>query len=142
MRRRLDRRDLLDFVSFGTSSLEILLHVGLQVPTLRAKDRLHTVTNHYHSGRAERLELVRVGFAYVVELHAQPGDARIEAGDIASPTECAHQLQSKIVTADATGGFHSFVFLTSGSEQVKAPDRIGEDTVIHCRPDRADDQEP
>ncbi len=89
------------------------------------------------------LSFVRVGFAYVIELHAQPRDARIEAGDVAASAEGAHQLQREIVAADATGGFHSFVLLlTSRSEQVEAADREGEDTVIHCRPDRADDQKP
>ena len=48
------------------------------------------------------LSFAGVGFAYVIELHAQPGDARIEAGDIASPAERAHQLQSEIVAAHAT----------------------------------------
>ena len=71
-----------DPIRLSPDCLQVVLHLGLQILTARAKDCLHTVSDHDNATGAERFQFVRAGFGDVSKLDAQARDARVKADDV------------------------------------------------------------
>ena len=131
----LHRRGGLDVVGFGACAPQVVLHLGLQVLAPRTEDGLHAVADDHDPGCTERFQRVGAGLRHISKRDAKPGDAGIEADDVRSAAERAHQLQRELVARDRAGGCCRLVLqLASGGEQVEPPDRERKDAVIHGRP--------
>ena len=61
----------------------------------RAEDGLDAVADHDDSGSAQRLQLLRTDLAWVLQLHAQARDARIEVHDIAASRPARAQSEAR-----------------------------------------------